>query len=78
MSVPNEQPIYRRLRPPSGTAVCVSTRDDRVTIAVGARQRVNCDRETAYAVWRALTTTLFADGATAPKWAMRVPEASRQ
>lgn len=69
-------PIYRRLRPPSGTAVCVSTRDDRITIAVGARQRINCDREDAYAVWRALTTTLFADGGRAPEWSMRLPEAS--
>ena len=78
MTATDARPIYRRLRPPSGTAVCVSTREDRITIAVGARQRVNCDREDAYAVWRALTTTLFADGSTAPKWAMCVPEASSQ
>lgn len=67
-------PIFRRLRTPSGTSVCVSSRGDRVTIAVGARQRVNCDRDEAHAVWRALTTELFADGGRAPEWAMRVPE----
>jgi hypothetical protein len=71
-----DAPTYRRIRTPSGTAVCVSARDARVTIAVGARQRINCSRDEAHAVWRALTTELFADGGTAPAWAMRVPEVS--
>jgi hypothetical protein len=66
------------MRPPSGTAVCVSSRDDRITIAVGALQRVNCSLDEAHAVWRALTTTLFADGGKAPAWAMRIPEVSNR
>jgi hypothetical protein len=56
----------------------VSIRDDRITIAVGARQRINCTAEEAHAVWRALTTTLFADGATAPAWSTRIPEVSHR
>lgn len=69
---------YRRLRTPSGTAVCVSTRGNpaKVTIAVGDRQRINCDTDEAHAVWRTLTTTLFANGGRAPSWAVQVPETS--
>jgi hypothetical protein len=78
VSVAIEQPTYRRMRTPSGTPVCVSTRDSRITIAVGARQRINCDLDEAHAVWRALTTTLFADGGGAPAWSMRIPEASHR
>lgn len=78
MSETSTEPTFRRMRPPSGTAVCVSSRDGRITIAVGARQRVNCDIDEAHAVWRSLTATLFADGGTAPGWSMRIPEVSHR
>jgi hypothetical protein len=78
MSEPNGMPVFRRLRTPSGTPVCVSSRGKQITIAVGARQRINCDHEEAHAVWRALTTELFSDGATAPAWTMRIPEVSHR
>lgn len=68
---------YRRLRTPAGTAICVSRKDpEQITIAVGARQRINCTTDEAHAIFRVLATTLFAGGNTAPKWSVRLPEVS--